>query len=55
MLKRKEQVDKSTGNTSNARGGRGGRGGAVARGGGRTVTRSYQSGMQTVSFIIHDI
>ncbi|KAG2212575.1 hypothetical protein INT47_000551 [Mucor saturninus] len=47
MLKRKEQVDKSTGNTSNARGGRGGRGGAVARGGGRTVTRSYQSGMQT--------
>lgn len=50
MLKRKEQVDKSTGNTSNARGGRGGRGGAVARGGGRTVTRSYQSGMQTVSF-----
>lgn len=49
MMKRKEQVDKSLGNTSNARGGRGGRGGAVVRGGARTMTRSYQSSMQTVS------
>ncbi|CAO3616518.1 unnamed protein product [Mucor hiemalis] len=50
MMKRKEQVDKSAGNTSNARGargGRGGRGGAVVRGGPRTMTRSYQSSMQT--------
>lgn len=46
MLKRKEQVDKANGVSSNARGGRGG---AVARGGGRTMTRSYQSGMQTVT------
>jgi len=51
MMKRKEQVDKANGVSANARGGRGGRGGAVARGGGsRTMTRSYQSGMQTVSF-----
>lgn len=51
MMKRKEQVDKANGVSTNARGGRGGRGGAVARGGGgsRTMTRSYQSGMQTVS------
>lgn len=48
MMKRKEQVDKSLGN-NNTRGGRGGRGGAVTRGGPRTMTRSYQSGMQTVS------
>ncbi|KAL7316699.1 Antiviral helicase ski2 [Mucor circinelloides] len=48
MMKRKEQVDKANGVSANARGGRGGRGGAVARGGGsRTMTRSYQSGMQT--------
>lgn len=47
-MKRKEQVDTSLGNT-NTRGGRGGRGGAVTRGGPRTMTRSYQSGMQTVS------
>ncbi|GAA5799047.1 hypothetical protein HPULCUR_004456 [Helicostylum pulchrum] len=46
MMKRKEQVDTSLGNT-NTRGGRGGRGGAVTRGGPRTMTRSYQSGMQT--------
>lgn len=54
-MKRKEQVDKSAGNTSNARGargGRGGRGGAVVRGGPRTMTRSYQSSMQTVSCFI---
>ncbi|KAG2205294.1 hypothetical protein INT46_009786, partial [Mucor plumbeus] len=48
MMKRKEQVDKANGVSANARGGRGGRGGAVTRGGGsRTMTRSYQSGMQT--------
>lgn len=51
-MKRKEQVDKAAGNTSNARGGRGGRGGAVVRGGPRTMTRSYQSSMQTVSYYI---
>ncbi|OAC97582.1 hypothetical protein MUCCIDRAFT_45570 [Mucor lusitanicus CBS 277.49] len=45
MMKRKEQVDKANGVSANARGGRGG-----GRGGGsRTMTRSYQSGMQTVS------
>jgi antiviral helicase SKI2 len=49
MLKRKEQVDKANGVSANARGGRGGRGGAVTRGSSRTMTRSYQSGMQTVS------
>jgi antiviral helicase SKI2 len=49
MMKRKEQVDKATGNTNNARGGRGGRGGAMNRGGGRTMTRNHQSSMQTVS------
>lgn len=51
-MKRKEQVDKAAGNTTNARGGRGGRGGAVVRGGPRTMTRSYQSSMQTVSYLI---
>lgn len=51
LVKRKEQVDKANGVSANARGGRGGRGGAVTRGGGsRTMARSYQSGMQTVSF-----
>jgi antiviral helicase SKI2 len=49
MLKRKEQVDKSSGVSANARGGRGGRGGAMTRGGSRPMTRSYQSSMQTVS------
>ncbi|CEP13155.1 hypothetical protein [Parasitella parasitica] len=52
MMKRKEQVDKANGVSANARGGRGGgRGGAPSRGGGgpRTMTRSYQSGIQTAS------
>lgn len=48
MLKRKEQVDKSSGNAS-TRGGRGGRGGA--RGGSKPVGRSYQAAMQTVKII----
>lgn len=48
-MKRKEQVDKANGVSANSRGGRGGRGGAVTRGGGRTMTKSYQSSMQTVS------
>ncbi|KAI9264753.1 NUC185 domain-containing protein [Sporodiniella umbellata] len=44
MLKRKEQVDKSSGN-SNTRGSRGGRGGV--RGGSKPIGRSYQSTIQT--------
>lgn len=48
MTKRKEQIEKSSGN-SNTRGGRGGRGGAVSRGGGKPIGRSYHAAMQTVS------
>ncbi|KAI7903508.1 NUC185 domain-containing protein [Cokeromyces recurvatus] len=47
MLKRKEQIDKANRVSPNARGGRGGRGGSVARGGNRSVGRSYQAAMQT--------
>ncbi|CEG64789.1 Putative Dead deah box rna helicase [Rhizopus microsporus] len=46
MTKRKEQIEKSSGN-SNTRGGRGGRGGAVSRGGGKPIGRSYHAAMQT--------
>ncbi|KAG1466814.1 hypothetical protein G6F46_001870 [Rhizopus delemar] len=44
MTKRKEQIEKSSGN-NNVRGGRGGRGGA--RGGGKPMGRSYHAAMQT--------
>lgn len=47
MTKRKEQIEKSSGN-NNVRGGRGGRGGA--RGGGKPMGRSYHAAMQTVSY-----
>ncbi|KAG1239970.1 hypothetical protein G6F68_018118 [Rhizopus microsporus] len=44
MTKRKEQIEKSSGN-NNVRGGRGGRGGA--RGGRKPIGRSYHAAMQT--------
>ncbi|KAI8992195.1 NUC185 domain-containing protein [Mycotypha africana] len=46
MLKRKEQIDKAKGSSPNVRGGRGGRGG-VARGGQKSITRSYQQSFQS--------